>query len=243
MSVAVPHVGAGRRPVLPSSLHSLKVPVSGGGAQQVRSGAGREVACVPGRFPDGGVLRKVAVSGQRLSSFTDAQQRWAADETSGVLRRLREERGARILITSMGLGFELWAAEEARSLGYSVWAYAPFPQQADGWPMRWRERWENVLGNSACEVYASGRFDVGAYAVCDELMAADCDVMVSAVTAGPGRLTALRSLRAASGAGKVAFVVDAGCRRSGVVGTDWLDGPRSRGGDSRGGSRHDRARG
>lgn len=184
--------------MLPSSLRSFAPTVCPGGRN------------VPPSFPPAGdVLRTVAVSGLRGECFSQQQQRWVTKELSSLLRRLREERGSRILISGMTSGVELWAAEEAVQLGFSLWAYMPFPQQASQWPYELRERWELARGLAACEVYASEQFDSRAYRARDEQMAADCDVLVGVRTDGVGRGAMISTMRSALRAGHVVVDMDA----------------------------------
>lgn len=178
--------------------------------------------------PESGVLRVVGVSGQRGECFTASQQRWVVREVSQLLRRLRDEHGSRVLISGMTEGVELWAAQEAMSLGYSLWAYMPFPQQAQRWSGSLRDEWELARGLSACEVYASTSFHRDAYRQRDELIARDCHALIGVHARGVGRGSVFDVMRSACRAGANVFDVDSERRTVRCVDEALLPAPSAR---------------
>ncbi len=88
----------------------------------------------------------VAVTGHRPKDLTVAQQQWCQDKLTKAAVWLRDERGCTVGISGLALGVDQWFAQAVLDAGLDLWAYVPFPQQADPWTPAQRREWERLLG-------------------------------------------------------------------------------------------------
>ncbi len=93
------------------------------------------------------VWKVVAGTGHRPNHLLPAQCQWLANRCRACVDWLVRERGMRVGITGMALGFDTWWAEALLAdRRVQPWAYVPCPQQADRWPATARRRWKKLLG-------------------------------------------------------------------------------------------------
>lgn len=90
-----------------------------------------------------GAHPNVGITGHR--DLSGGSQRWAQQQLTRVLGKLRDQHDTRMLRCGMAIGADLIAAEVAAHLGIGLWAYVPYPQQADGWPRHWAARRQMAL--------------------------------------------------------------------------------------------------
>lgn len=103
----------------------------------------------------------VMVTGHRPQHLTDDQKRYAWTELDRLAPKMRDDHGAMRAISGMAIGADQWWATTALAAGIDLWAFVPFPQQADRWSMVdqathrhlvLRARWTNITA----EAYSIG---------------------------------------------------------------------------------------
>lgn len=84
------------------------------------------------------------------------------------------ELGAKVVISGMASGFDLWLADEANQLGIPLIAYA-LEFQTDTWPTSAQNEYNSIINQaSAIEMHPKGQ-----YFVRDEAMVDNCDEVLA----------------------------------------------------------------
>lgn len=165
---------------------------------------------------------KVAVTGHRPAGLTPDQRQFARSELNRLAVKLRDEHGTRVAISGLALGADTWWAQAAEQAGLTLWAYVPFPQQADQFPTADRAEWVR-LRRVACRVVTVGdRYDVRLFHARNDLIVQDCDLLI--VVHDPARSTGgtVSTLRKARNVGRPLVLVDVAAGRTCIE-----PGPRS----------------
>lgn len=92
----------------------------------------RQRALDRGDAPDRWV--RAAVTGHREHLLSEPGTRaWVQSELARLAGQLAADHGARIAISGIATGADLWWADAAHEAELAVWAYQPHPQQTDRW--------------------------------------------------------------------------------------------------------------
>ena len=142
---------------------------------------------------------RVMCTGHREQSMTPAQRAWVAVELARVARKLVDEHGMLAAIHGGAVGADLAWARAAHECGVEdLWAYLPFPQQADRWRPDQVADWtlHGSLradgGRATRSEFLADRFSVGALHDRNYWMIRDSDAVVAVLDpaktrAGPWR--------------------------------------------------------
>ena len=126
-------------------------------------------------------MAKVAITGHRPTYFPcgyNEQDPWILnlrERLSGWLKVNDVE----LMIDGMALGFDQIAVEEAIKLKIPFDAYIPFKGQGKNWPLKSREKYNNLLGYARRSVLVSEEYSNEAFFKRDERMVDDCDLVLA----------------------------------------------------------------
>ncbi|WP_181063638.1 NADAR family protein [Nocardia nova] len=138
---------------------------------------------------------RAALTGHREKLIAPELRDWLNSELRRLAVKLRDDHQTHTGSSGLATGSDTWWAGAVLDAGLALWAYQPFPQQADRWTQtqrrehaRLRDRAERlvVVGDG----YSNGNFDLR-----NELLIGDANVVVAvrdpAITRG-GTVSALR---------------------------------------------------
>ena len=139
---------------------------------------GRELMALRGRLR-GDVDRwhRVAVTGHR--DVTDAQTAWVTAELPRVLDKLAAQHGTRKIIDGMAVGADTLAGLAALEAGLDLWAYIPYPQQADNFNTDEQESYRWLRHQAEREVILSPTPGVRHLHNRNRLMMLDSNAMIA----------------------------------------------------------------
>ncbi len=123
---------------------------------------------------------KVMVTGHRPQHLNTAQQHFADDELSRIALKLRAENATQVAISGMALGADQWWASAALAARLELWAFIPFPQQAEKWSIVDQRTWEYLRGRAAKEMVIAGSYSVQALHARNDTMLNFADLVVAA---------------------------------------------------------------
>ncbi|QUE25307.1 DprA-like DNA processing chain A [Microbacterium phage Fizzles] len=96
---------------------------------------------------------RVMVTGHRPQGIPAESHEWVHLELERLAVKLRDLNGMKVGISGMALGSDIWWAQATVFAWNELWAFLPFPQQAERWApadvalwneMRWRATREHV---------------------------------------------------------------------------------------------------
>jgi hypothetical protein len=91
----------------------------------------------------------VCVTSHRPQHLDKTSFRWIRSELHRIVVKLRQEHATQVAISGLALAGDQWWAESALAHGLELWAYIPYPQQADPWPEDRRQEWRSLLDRAA----------------------------------------------------------------------------------------------
>lgn len=88
-------------------------------------------------------------TGHRSKHLDHATVPWIQEQAARVAVKLRDEHGTHVGISGMAECWDLIWAEAIVAAGMELWAYVPFPQQADRWPAETKAQRQRLLDQAA----------------------------------------------------------------------------------------------
>lgn len=124
-----------------------------------------------GRYPI------VGLTGHRFLSASQALA--TRSELERLAQKLQKDHGTVTAISGMALGADTIWAEAALSAGLELWAYVPFPTQADRWAEADRGRWAGLRGRSSREIVLANHYDPRSLHVRNDAIVRDSDLVIA----------------------------------------------------------------
>lgn len=121
---------------------------------------------------------RVMVTGHRLFNSAE-QQLFAHSELERLALKLADNYGARVGISGMALGADLWWARAVLDVGMDLWAYIPFEGQADRWSRSDRERYQELRGRAAKEAVLGEGYNAKWFHARNDAMLRDADMVIA----------------------------------------------------------------
>lgn len=122
---------------------------------------------------------RVSLAGYRPKDLSEADHQWVRETLPWVLAQLREEHGMSVGISGMSSGPDILWAQSVLTAGLSLWAYLPYPGQAQRWPEAEQRKWRQLRQLSSREVVMGSDYSVSLFHARNELMVRDCDLLIS----------------------------------------------------------------
>jgi|GEM_PF-1468357 len=111
--------------------------------------------------------------------LSPAQFAFVRAELVRIAIKLRDQHGTTTAISGMALGADTVWAEAILDAGLDLWAYLPFPQQADRWPEASREQWARLRAAAVREHVTADHFRVQALHARNADMVRDANVAIA----------------------------------------------------------------
>lgn len=108
------------------------------------------------RFP------RVMVTGHRPQDIPPQSHDWVKLELERLAIKLRDQNGTQVGISGMALGSDIWWAQAVKFAWLDLWAFLPFPQQAERWAPADVALWQEMRGRAAYELVTAQSYSVQA---------------------------------------------------------------------------------
>lgn len=125
------------------------------------------------RFP------RVMVTGHRPQGIPAESHEWVKFELERLAVKLRDQNGMQYGISGMALGSDIWWAQATVFAWLELWAYIPFPQQAERWEPADVALWQEMCGRAAHRIVTAEHYSVQALFQRNEAMLQDSDLVIA----------------------------------------------------------------
>ncbi|UVG35364.1 DprA-like DNA processing chain A [Microbacterium phage Zagie] len=125
------------------------------------------------------IFPRVMVTGHRPQSIPAESHDWVKLELERLAIKLRDEHGTQVGISGMALGSDIWWAQAVKYAWLDLWAFIPFPQQAERWQPADVALWNEMRGRAAAEVMIAPEYSVQALFARNEAMLNDSDLVIA----------------------------------------------------------------
>lgn len=122
---------------------------------------------------------RVMVTGHRPQHVAPDRQEWARAELDRIAEKLRHENGMTTGISGMAIGADTWWAWSVLGSGAQLWAFVPFPQQADRWSHSQLLTWQYLLSRATRINETATEYSVGALHQRNDQMLAESNLVVA----------------------------------------------------------------
>lgn len=119
----------------------------------------------------------VGLTGHRFLSASQALV--TRSELERLTQKLQKDHETVTAISGMALGADTIWAETALSTGLELWAYVPFPDQADRWAERDRDHWTELRGRASRETVLEGHYDPRSLHARNDAIVRDSDLVIA----------------------------------------------------------------
>lgn len=125
------------------------------------------------------VFPRVALTGHRPQGLSPSARAWVPLELERLAVKLRDQHGMRVGISGMALGSDIWWAQATVFAWLDLWAFIPFPQQAERWTPADVALWNEMRSRAAAEVVIAPEYSVQALFARNEAMLNDADLVIA----------------------------------------------------------------
>lgn len=122
---------------------------------------------------------RVMVTGHRPQGIPVESHEWVKLELERLAIKLRDEHGTQVGISGMALGADIWWAQAVKFAWLDLWAFLPFPQQAERWAPVDVALWNEMRGRAAHEVVVADAYSVQALHARNDAMLENADLVVA----------------------------------------------------------------
>lgn len=122
---------------------------------------------------------RVMVTGHRPQGIPAESHQWVEQELERLAIKLRDEHGTQIGISGMALGSDIWWAKAVKFAWLDLWAFIPFPQQADRWQPADVALWNEMRSRAAHEIVIAPEYSVQALFQRNEVMLENSDLVIA----------------------------------------------------------------
>lgn len=102
------------------------------------------------------------VTGHRPQKLPAGSHKGIELELERLAVKLRDQHGMRVGISGMALGADIWWAQATVFAWQELWAFIPFPQQADNWEPADVALWQEMRGRATHEPITAPTYSVAA---------------------------------------------------------------------------------
>jgi len=124
------------------------------------------------------------VTGHRPQKLSPTQNEWVAGELERVAVKLRDQNGMQYGISGLALGADTAWGFATVFAWCELWAFLPFPQQADRWNDEQKQAWRELRGRAAHEVIIAEEYSKAALFNRNTAMLNNADLVVAAYDPG-----------------------------------------------------------
>lgn len=100
----------------------------------------------------GQIFTRVMVTGHRPQKLSMNARDWIPLELERLAIKLRDQHETRVGISGMALGSDIWWARAVKYAWLDLWAFLPYPQQADRWQPEDVALWQEMRSRAAHEL-------------------------------------------------------------------------------------------
>lgn len=128
---------------------------------------------------------RVMVTGHRPQHLGPGESEFMKDELHRLARKLVRDHGMTVGISGMALGADMewaWAVLSSRHAnrpGPALWAFIPFPQQADRWSGSQIDEWSYLRSRADRETIVADSYSVRALHARNDAMLLESDLVIA----------------------------------------------------------------
>ena len=122
---------------------------------------------------------RVMVTGHRPQGIPAESHDWVKLELERLAIKLRDEHGTEVGISGMALGSDIWWAQSVKFAWLDLWAFIPFPQQAERWQPADVALWNEMRSRAAHEIVIAPEYSVPALFARNEAMLDNSDLVIA----------------------------------------------------------------
>lgn len=156
---------------------------------------------------------RVMVTGHRAYETTE-QSGFAQSELKRIAVKLADEYAAKVAISGMALGADLWWADSALLAGMDLWGYIPFEGQDASWALPDQSRYSQLRSRCAKEVVLGPSYDVKLLFARNDAMLRDSNTVIAVVDPKRTKGGTVYTVRKAKALGKALITVDVAALRT-----------------------------
>jgi len=119
------------------------------------------------------------VTGHRPQFIHPDSQDWVRLELERLAVKLRDRNGMQVGISGMALGADTWWGFATVFAWCELWAFIPFPQQADRWAASDVAAWNELRSRAAHEIVIAEEYSVQALHARNDAMLRDSDLVIA----------------------------------------------------------------
>lgn len=142
------------------------------------------------RFP------RVMTTGHRPNGIPLGSAGWVERELERLAVKLRDQNGMQVGISGMALGSDIWWAQATVFAWQELWAFLPFPQQAERWTPEQVALWQEMRSRATRERITADSYSREALLQRNEDMLDYSDLVIAVfdpTSTGGGTLATVRS--------------------------------------------------
>lgn len=132
------------------------------------------------RFP------RVMVTGHRPQKLPTESHQWVERELERLAIKLRDQNGTEVGVSGMALGADIWWAKGVKFAWLDLWAFIPFPTQAERWPAADQALWQEMCGRAAHRIVIAPGYSVEAFMQRNTAMVENSDLVIAVFDVSQG---------------------------------------------------------
>lgn len=122
---------------------------------------------------------RVMVTGHRPNGIPVGSAPWVKLELERLAVKLRDQNGMKVGISGMALGSDIWWAQATVFAWQELWAFIPFPQQAERWTPEDVALWTEMRGRATHELITASEYSIAALMQRNEDMLQNSDLVIA----------------------------------------------------------------
>lgn len=125
------------------------------------------------------IFPRVMVTGHRPQGIPAQSQEWVKLELERLAIKLRDQSRTEVGVSGMALGSDIWWAQAVKFAWLDLWAFIPFPQQAERWTASDQALWQEMCGRAAYRLVTAEHYSVQALFQRNEDMLENSDLVIA----------------------------------------------------------------
>lgn len=134
----------------------------------------------------GQLFPRAMVTGHRPQKLPAESLGWVELELERLAIKLRDQHRTEVGISGMALGADIWWAKAVKFAWLDLWAFIPFPTQAERWQPEQQALWQEMCGRAAHRIVIAEHYSVDAFMQRNTAMVEDSDLVIAVFDVSQG---------------------------------------------------------